>query len=223
MQELAKLNSLSSPYHVKIGQKLKMGEGALPQVASKAEEKKSPQDDSAKAETASANASTPSTSHGEGGPLLHVGENPIPPASAKAEAEPQQASIVTASKQPFIWPVAGRILSGFGPKGSGRRNDGVNISAPVGTAVRATRAGEVIYVGNEVPGYGNLVLIRHDDGYVSAYAHNSRILVERGAFVQQGQEIAESGETGSVTAPQVHFEIRKDRKPVDPLDVLPKA
>lgn len=214
--QVIKLNGLSAPNQIKVGQKLKLDDGAPIETAHKDAGEKT---ETKAAEVKPTHAPAPSA---EGGPLLHIGEAPVPPASARPAPE-QQASLVSPSKQSFIWPVSGRILSAFGPKDAGRRNDGVNIAAPIGTAVRATRAGEVIYVGNELPGYGNLVLIRHDDGYVSAYAHNSRVLVKRGAFVQQGQEIAESGETGSVSVPQVHFEIRKDRKPVDPLDILPKA
>lgn len=216
--DIIKLNDLSAPSQIKVGQKLRLDAGAPVEVASQAPSTKANDTQRAEAKPVALHPA-----NAEGGPLLRVGESPVAPASAKEPLQ-QQASIASSSKAPFIWPVAGgRILSGFGPKESGRRNDGVNIAAPVGTAVRATRAGEVIYVGNELRGYGNLVLIRHDDGYVSAYAHNSRVLVQRGNFVQQGQEIAESGETGSVTAPQVHFEIRKDRKPVDPLNILPKA
>jgi murein DD-endopeptidase MepM/ murein hydrolase activator NlpD len=226
--QLIKLNKLAKPYHLKAGQQLKLVDGAEIAVASKQQTMAPIEIHTADTRPAEAHVAEakpdPATSHAEGGPLLHLGESPIAPASAPKAQPEQHASIAPpASKSEFIWPVSGRILSAFGPKEAGRRNDGVNIATPIGTAVRAARAGEVIYIGNELRGYGNLVLIRHDDGYVSAYAHNSRILVARGAFVQQGQEIAESGESGSVDAPQVHFEIRKDRKPIDPLDYLPKA
>ncbi|HXZ67664.1 MAG TPA: LysM peptidoglycan-binding domain-containing M23 family metallopeptidase, partial [Alphaproteobacteria bacterium] len=222
--ELIEINKLARPYHVRVGQELKLSADAPSMVAANpvAEAKEMHVAEAKPAETKPVKAES-TDAHAEGGPLLHLGESPVAPASAP-QATPQQANIAApAGKHQFIWPVNGRILSAFGPKESGRRNDGINIAATPGTAVRAARAGEVIYVGNELRGYGNLVLIRHDDGYVSAYAHNSRVLVQRGAFVQQGQEIAESGETGSVTEPQVHFEIRKDRKPVDPLNILPKA
>ncbi|MFZ1990134.1 MAG: LysM peptidoglycan-binding domain-containing M23 family metallopeptidase, partial [Alphaproteobacteria bacterium] len=220
--DLIEINKLAKPYHVRVGQELKLSADAPSTVAANppAQVKETHVAEAKPVETKPARAES-SDAHAEGGPLLHLGESPVAPASAPQIA-PQQANIAApAGKHEFIWPVSGRILSAFGPKESGRRNDGINISATPGTAVRAARAGEVIYVGNELRGYGNLVLIRHDDGYVSAYAHNSRVLVERGTFVQQGQEIAQSGATGSVDAPQVHFEIRKNRKPVDPLNILP--
>lgn len=117
----------------------------------------------------------------------------------------------------FRWPVRGRIINKFGTKSKGVRNDGINISVPEGTKVKATEAGIVAYAGNELRGYGNLILIRHNGGWVSAYAHNSRLLVKRGQRIRRGQVIAKVGKTGSVAQPQLHFELRKDAKPVDPL------
>jgi murein DD-endopeptidase MepM/ murein hydrolase activator NlpD len=118
--------------------------------------------------------------------------------------------------QNFVWPVKGRILSPFGGDGGGERNDGINISAPRGAPIRAAADGIVSYVGNELKGYGNLVLIRHDNGYVTAYAHADSVIVERGQRVSQGQTIGYAGSTGDVDRPQVHFEIRQGTKPVDP-------
>jgi murein DD-endopeptidase MepM/ murein hydrolase activator NlpD len=119
--------------------------------------------------------------------------------------------------------VRGRIISSFGAKANGEKNDGINLAVPEGTSVKAAEAGTVIYSGNELPGYGNLILVRHADGWVSAYAHNSEILVKRGDQVLRGQIIAHAGMTGSVTAPQVHFELRRGAKPVNPLDYLAGA
>jgi murein DD-endopeptidase MepM/ murein hydrolase activator NlpD len=120
----------------------------------------------------------------------------------------------------FRWPVRGRIISGFGTKPNGEKNDGINLAVPEGTSVKAVEAGTVIYAGNELEGYGNLVLVRHADGWVSAYAHNKEILVKRGDQIRRGQTVAYAGMTGSVTSPQVHFELRKGAKPVNPLDYL---
>jgi murein DD-endopeptidase MepM/ murein hydrolase activator NlpD len=120
----------------------------------------------------------------------------------------------------FGWPVSGRIISSFGPSSSGERNDGINIAAQLGTPIHAAASGVVTYSGNELKGYGNLVLIKHDDGYVTAYAHAERTLVNRGDRVTKGQVIAYTGETGDVTEPQLHFEIRHDTKPVDPRPLL---
>jgi murein DD-endopeptidase MepM/ murein hydrolase activator NlpD len=117
----------------------------------------------------------------------------------------------------FLWPVDGTIVSGYGPKGKGLQNDGINIAAPKGTPILAAQNGVVAYRGNELRGFGNLILIKHDKGYMTAYAHASRILVERGARVKRGQVIAHVGNTGSVGDPQLHFEIRRGRKPVDPM------
>ncbi len=120
----------------------------------------------------------------------------------------------------FAWPVAGRVISPFGQSVTGERNDGINIAASLGTPIRAAADGVVTYSGNELKGYGNLVLIKHDDGYVTAYAHAERTMVNRGEKVSKGQVIAYTGETGDVTEPQLHFEIRHDTKPVDPRPLM---
>ncbi len=120
----------------------------------------------------------------------------------------------------FRWPVRGRVISRFGPRGDGSHNDGVDISVPEGTAVRAAADGVVAYAGSELKGYGNLVLIRHDNGWVSAYAHAKEMLVKRGDQVRRGQVIARAGQTGSVDQPMLHFELREGAKPVDPLPLL---
>ncbi len=120
----------------------------------------------------------------------------------------------------FRWPVRGRIISTFGQKPNGMRNEGINISVPLGTSVRAAESGVVAYAGNELKGYGNLVLIRHENGWVTAYAHNSKLFVKRGDTVKRGDIIAKAGQTGSVTSPQLHFEVRKGASAVDPLKYL---
>jgi murein DD-endopeptidase MepM/ murein hydrolase activator NlpD len=122
-----------------------------------------------------------------------------------------------AASADFRWPARGRVISGFGGSGS---NEGINIAVPEGTPVKAAEAGTVAYAGSEVKGYGNLVLIRHDNGYVSAYAHNGEIEVKRGQKVGRGQVVAKSGQSGNVTSPQLHFEIRKGSTPVDPMPHL---
>jgi murein DD-endopeptidase MepM/ murein hydrolase activator NlpD len=121
---------------------------------------------------------------------------------------------------PFIWPVNGRVVSTFGKTTEGGRNDGINIAVPQGTPVRAAADGVVSYVGNELKGYGNLLLIRHDNGFVTAYAHADRIAVERGERVRRGDTVAYTGATGDVTQPQLHFEIRQGVKPVNPTAYL---
>ena len=123
----------------------------------------------------------------------------------------------------FRWPVRGRVISGFGPMTNGQQNDGVNLSVPEGTSVRAAEDGTVAYAGNELKGYGNLLLVRHNNGFVTAYAHASELMVKRGDTVRRGQIIAKSGATGTVASPQLHFEIRKGSLPVDPMTYLPGA
>ena len=118
------------------------------------------------------------------------------------------------------WPVRGRVVSGFGDKRGGGTNYGIDISVPEGTTVHAAENGVVIYSGNELEEFGNLVLVRHAGGYVTAYAHNKINQVAKGAEVARGQVIALSGRTGKVTAPVLHFEVRKDSKPVDPVKYL---
>jgi murein DD-endopeptidase MepM/ murein hydrolase activator NlpD len=120
----------------------------------------------------------------------------------------------------FAWPLNGAIVADYGATVSGGSNAGINIAAPAGTPIRAAAAGQISYAGSELRGYGNLVLIKHDDGYVTAYAHAERIVVNRGDYVQKGQIIAYEGQTGDVTSPQLHFEIRKGVTPLNPRTLL---
>lgn len=120
----------------------------------------------------------------------------------------------------FDWPVRGALVATYGVAEGGRRNDGVNIAAPAGTPVRAAAAGEVVYRGAELDGFGNLLLIKHSDDFVTAYAHNDAMLVDKGDLVRKGQVIAKVGQTGAVTTPQLHFEIRQRLKSVDPIALL---
>jgi len=121
----------------------------------------------------------------------------------------------------FLLPVRGKIVSRFGSQGKGLRNDGINIAAPMGTPVRAAENGIVVYSGNALLGFGNMVLIRHADGYMTAYAHNRSLDVKRGDVVRRGQVIAEVGRSGNVSTPQLHFEIRKGKTARNPARYLP--
>jgi murein DD-endopeptidase MepM/ murein hydrolase activator NlpD len=140
-------------------------------------------------------------------------ETPAPEAVTKS-AEP------TGAMPSFRWPVRGRVIAAFGANTNGTQNDGINLAVPAGTPVKAADDGVVAYAGNELKGYGNLVLIRHPNGFVSAYAHASELLVKRGDTIKRGQVIAHAGQTGNVTSPQLHFEIRKGSTPVDPAKYL---
>ena len=141
---------------------------------------------------------------------------------------PSDAQIAELGRGRFVWPVRGDTIANFGPKGTGQRNDGVNIRAAGGEPVRAAAAGDVVYAGDQVPGFGNLVLIKHADGWVTAYGHLTRSDVKMQQKVVQGQQIGTVGSTGGMTEPQLHFEVRyaptpADRaKPIDPMLVLPK-
>lgn len=117
----------------------------------------------------------------------------------------------------FIWPVDGTLLSTFGAKAGGLHNDGINIAAPRGTPVKAADNGVVAYAGSELRGFGNLILIKHQGDYVTAYAHNDQILVKRGDIVRRGETIARVGSSGNVDQPQLHFEIRKGSRAIDPM------
>jgi murein DD-endopeptidase MepM/ murein hydrolase activator NlpD len=140
--------------------------------------------------------------------------NPPQPSSVPATYAPDSGSIA------FAWPLNGPVIADYGTTVSGERNVGIDIAAPFGTPIRAAAAGQISYAGNELRGYGNLVLIKHDDGYVTAYAHAERIVVNRGDMVQKGQIIGYAGQTGDVTSPQLHFEIRKGVTPVNPHSLL---
>lgn len=147
-----------------------------------------------------------------------------PPAvhtTAAAIVPPREVPPATpAAARGFIWPVRGRLIETFGSGSNGTQNDGINIAAREGAPVYAAAGGEVVYVGNELRGYGNLVLIKHEGGYLTAYAHNSTLLVRKGDHVARGQTIALVGATGQVKEPQLHFEIRYGRDPVDPMQYL---
>ncbi|HLZ02262.1 MAG TPA: LysM peptidoglycan-binding domain-containing M23 family metallopeptidase [Bradyrhizobium sp.] len=136
---------------------------------------------------------------------------------------PLKASEATGALPTFRWPVRGKIIAAYGAKTNGKSNDGINLAVPEGTPVKAAEDGVVAYAGNELKGYGNLILVRHANGYVTAYAHASQLLVKRGDTIKRGQVIAKSGQSGEVASPQLHFEIRKGSTPVDPLQFLSGA
>jgi len=144
-----------------------------------------------------------------------VEEKPV--ADAPAAVKPSEA---TGALPTFRWPVRGKVITSYGAKTNGKSNDGINLAVPEGTPVKAAEDGVVAYSGNELKGYGNLVLVRHSNGYVTAYAHASELMVKRGDTIKRGQIIAKSGQSGEVGSPQLHFEIRKGSSPVDPLQFL---
>ncbi len=149
-----------------------------------------------------------------------------PTRTASADAAAPSAMMTPApgtSSARFDWPLQGRIVSTFGVKQTGLQNDGVNIAAPAGSPVLAADSGTVVYAGNELAGYGELLLVEHGGGWITAYAHNRSLKVGEGDSVARGQVIAEVGETGSAGTPQLHFEVRQGVTPVDPLSHLPSV
>jgi murein DD-endopeptidase MepM/ murein hydrolase activator NlpD len=145
-----------------------------------------------------------------------------PSSTVAQEAEKEVAAIAPDSTgiSQFRWPVQGRVVNRFGEKVGSRRNDGLNISVPRGTSVKAAENGVVIYAGDGLKEFGNTVLVKHDSGLVTVYGHADSLSVQRGATVKRGQEVAKSGMSGDTEVPVLHFEVRKDSTPVDPTKFL---
>jgi murein DD-endopeptidase MepM/ murein hydrolase activator NlpD len=147
-----------------------------------------------------------------------VSTEPVKPKLKVREEAPAQDTAAQALA--LRWPVRGKVISEFGPKSGGMKNEGINISVPEGTSVRAAESGVIAYAGSELKGYGNLILIRHAGGYVTAYAHAKELLVKRGDKVGRGDVIAKAGQSGAVSSPQLHFEVRKGAAALDPQKFL---
>ena len=206
---IAKANNITRDTKLRIGQQLTIP-GAKPTRVAAGE---APAGGHAPAVSAPAHSQPPQrVATAEAGAPLAAAE----PAAAKIEAPAETASVAGG----FRWPVRGRVIAGFGAEPNGQHNDGINLAVPEGTSIKAAEEGTVAYAGNELKGYGNLLLVRHTNGFVTAYAHASELLVKRGDQVKRGQIIARAGQTGSVASPQLHFEIRKGATPVDPMRYL---
>jgi murein DD-endopeptidase MepM/ murein hydrolase activator NlpD len=166
------------------------------------------------------------------GPVVGQADNrsgqAYPSISGSATPSLSDAQIMVVGRGRFVWPVRGVIMETFGVKDVGRRNDGIDIRAPEGSEVHAAADGDVVYAGDQVPGFGNLVLVKHADGWVTAYAHLGKVSVKMRATVARGQEIGQVGQSGGVSEPQLHFEVRyapnpmEKAKPIDPQLVLPQ-
>lgn len=169
-------------------------------------------------------AETPPAQQEATAPVPIPEERPAQHPAPQAEPPRQEAAVVPPrAGRTFSWPVRGRILSSFGPKADGLHNDGINIAARAGSPVLAAENGIVVYAGNELRGFGNLLLVRHADGWITAYAHLDKMLVKKGQKVTRGQAIGTVGSTGGVSQPQLHFEIRKGTQAVDPTKFLSVA
>jgi murein DD-endopeptidase MepM/ murein hydrolase activator NlpD len=218
--ELAKANNLSASAPLKLGAKL-IVPGA--RTASAAPLAATPVVPVAAAQPAGATAAMPVTRVAAAGPQQSARLAQASPTSDEPAAETtpvKAAGEATGALPTFRWPVRGKVITSYGAKTNGKSNDGINLAVPEGTPVKAAEDGVVAYAGNELKGYGNLVLVRHSNGFVTAYAHASELLVKRGDTIKRGQVIAKSGQSGEVGSPQLHFEIRKGSNPVDPLQFL---
>jgi len=227
VNDLAVMNKLNAPFNLSVGQKLKVPKMDNVQTRSATEIKKvaTPKTEQkiTPAKTVNKNTNTKTsvvTQKSEKPSYTAVSEKP----KTKISSDPKKElpKITSRSSSKFSWPVRGKILSGYGPKQGGLVNDGINISAPLGTAVRAAENGVVAYAGNEIKGMGNLVIIQHSDGWMTVYAHLNSMNVKRGNKVSVGQQIGTIGKTGKVDAPQLHFEIRKGTKAYNPTQYLKK-
>lgn len=147
---------------------------------------------------------------------------PVAPVEKGAAGPSAAAGAAGSAMGKLRWPAKGKVIGQFGPRPDGTHNDGVNLSVPQGTEVHAAEAGEVAYSGSELKGYGNLILVRHPNGWITAYAHNDELLAKRGDKVKRGQVLAKAGKSGQVDQPQVHFELRQGSKPVDPTPFMEK-
>jgi murein DD-endopeptidase MepM/ murein hydrolase activator NlpD len=165
---------------------------------------------------------TPDYVNGNGAYDDTYGPTPRPaPYAATAYTPVASQPLAPVSGAPnFAWPISGRVISDFGSIANGGRNDGINIAAPTGAPIHASASGTVTYAGDQLKGYGNLVLVKHAGGYTTAYAHADRTVVQKGDVVTRGQIIGYAGQTGDVSQPQLHFEIRSNTTPVNPRSYL---
>jgi murein DD-endopeptidase MepM/ murein hydrolase activator NlpD len=216
---IARLNGLSNNEALRQGQSLRIPASSAhpaPAIASRQPEHTQPAvTDNAAAGIDNESAEQPA------GDVATAAPKPVEQPQQQMAGNQQPAQ--EAGSLSFRWPVKGRVISGYGSKPGGLRNEGINIAVPEGTDVRSAEAGVVAYAGNELKGYGNLVLIRHEGGWVTAYAHNKDLFVKRGDTVKRGDVIAKAGQTGSVSSPQVHFEVRKGATAMDPMRFLNAA
>lgn len=220
--DLQRVNEITDVRKVKPGMVLKLPNGGNTSVAAAAAPAPSPvAGETIQPETRIVRVGGPTSAAPQGVRLLNGGESQAeaatPVAAAVADAPPASAQIGK-----LRWPARGRIVQPFGTRPDGSHNDGIDISVPAGTDVLAAESGVVSYAGSEVKAYGNLVLVRHDNGWVTAYAYNERVLVQRGDRVKRGQPLAKAGKSGIADQPLVHFEVRVGSKPVDPIGYLEK-
>jgi murein DD-endopeptidase MepM/ murein hydrolase activator NlpD len=227
---IARANNVGLDHHVKVGDRIVIPGGAgAPRIAMPAQPTQQAQPaprvaankpqaqpaQQAAPKVAQPKIVQPKVAQAEAPPTAHI----VAPA-ADPLPEPTPTGTTGGANTSFRWPVKGRVIQGFGPKSSGGQNDGINVAVPEGTPIKAAEDGVVAYAGSELKGYGNLVLVRHSNGFVTAYAHASELNVKKGETIKRGQVIGKAGATGNVSSPQLHFEVRKGATPVDPTQYL---
>ena len=212
VQQLASANNIKPPYIVPPGRVL-----TIP--AATASAKPVAKDESQISDSGEQVADN-SNSKSSATPMIKQPAQLALPKATAADVATTETPVDANPQLALRWPLRGKIISGFGPKQNGLKNEGINIAVPEGTNIQAAEGGVVAYAGNELKGYGNLVLIRHEGGYVTAYAHAAKLLVKKGDLVKRGTVIAVAGQTGAVQSPQLHFEVRKGATALDPQKFL---
>lgn len=222
VNDLAVMNNLTPPFNLTVGQKIR-----VPNLARVSVEQVRTDDVKVAVKSTNATVQTQPQQKRDAktiaekvGAEKKVVATPVKKISSDPTKKLPKINARSSSK--FSWPVRGKILSNYGAKSSGLFNDGINIGATRGTVVKAAENGVVAYAGNEVKGMGNLIIIQHEDGWMTVYAHMDSMVVRRGARVSVGQQIGTVGKTGKVDSPQLHFEIRKGTKAYNPTQYLKK-
>lgn len=204
MGALVRINQIAPPYQVAPGQRLRLPDSSILKIA---EARSSVGADRSKPRQVVGPSRLPSRARPSAQPTPARWSRPGP---ARIKNPPARTG------RKFLWPLRGKVIEAFGVRAGGLHNDGINIAARKGASIRAAENGVVAYTGNQLQGFGNLVLVKHAGGWMSAYAHSSKILVKRGDIVRRGQIIARVGRTGNVSRPQLHFELRRGERAVNP-------
>ncbi len=225
VNELKRLNGITNVRAIRPGVRLSLGGGEAPRQVAPATQVAARTNVTPRSQIRSKSIRTMPIVRSKTAPVGDVqrprilNQRPDTPITTKPQQSVARAPVADTG-QTFRWPARGRVIANFNHSGQGTKNDGINIALPFGTDITAADDGTVAYSGSELQGYGNLVLLRHDNGWVSAYAHASEVMVKRGDRIKRGQVIAKVGRSGGVTQPQLHFELRKGAKPVDPMPHL---